>query len=418
MWLACLMGVAGLLASRALVALAPVVGVFAVLANPHLRRDFPSYFRNGAAMRAAALVGFLLLSSLYTSEWLRWRHELFRELTWLGVPLAFAVAVPLSARQRLVVGCLFVLGTVAVGLATLGQYLLDPARANEAINIGQNMPPITRVFHITFGVMLALAFFWGLLLRRNSLAGPLLRAALLGAAIGAALTLHVLAYRTGLLVLYTGLLAYAVRLLVRQHLAVGLGLLVLLGLAPWLAYHTLESVRVRVNSTVWDVQQFTLGQDINDYSLARRLAATETATAIISQHWLIGVAPADTHAAMMDQYQWRNLGLRPANRIEVHNQYLQTLLGGGVVGVAVWLTVMFWPLTQRPMRRNAYFCFFLIIQATTMLVDAVLDLQTGLNLFVFGYGFLVVASERRWRAAPMLPAPKNELAVRAASKPA
>ena len=33
-------------------------------------------------------------------------------------------------------------------------------------------------------------------------------------------------------------------------------------------------------------------------------------------------------------------------------------------------------------------------QATVMLVDDVLSLQVGLNLFVFGYGFLVVAAER------------------------
>ena len=64
LWLACLAGVAGLLASQALVALSPVADVFAVLANPHLRRDVPLYFRNGAAMRAAVSVGFLLVNSL------------------------------------------------------------------------------------------------------------------------------------------------------------------------------------------------------------------------------------------------------------------------------------------------------------------------------------------------------------------
>jgi O-antigen ligase len=34
-----------------------------------------------------------------------------------------------------------------------------------------------------------------------------------------------------------------------------------------------------------------------------------------------------------------------------------------------------------------------------MLVTDVLSLQTGLNLFVFGYGFLVVAGERRHNLA-------------------
>ncbi|HEX8504752.1 MAG TPA: O-antigen ligase family protein [Hymenobacter sp.] len=395
LWLACLAGVAGLLAARSFVALAPVVGVLAVLANPHLRRELPNYYRNGAAMRAAAVVGFLLLSALYTSEWGTWRHELFRNLPWLAVPLAFTLAVPLTGRQRLSVGYLFVLGTAAVGLATVVKYLLNPAEANEAIRIGQNMPAITRVFHINFGVMLALACFWGLLLRRSKLAGRLGKGLLLGAALAAALTLHVLAYRSGLLVLYVGLLAYGVQQLARKHVAVGLAVLALLVLGPWLAYRSLESVQQRVGATRWDVQQFTQGHDINNYSLARRLAAIETAGTVIGEHWLLGVGPADAHAAMMQQYAWKDYGLRPANRVEVHNQYLRALLGGGLVGLALLLALLFWPLTKPWARRNAALGIFILSHATVMLVDAVFELQIGLNLFVFGYGYLVVAGERQ-----------------------
>ncbi|MBF9236454.1 O-antigen ligase family protein [Hymenobacter sp. BT683] len=393
LWLACAAGVAGLLASRALVALAPLVGVCAVLANPNLRREGPRYFRNGAAMRAAALFVFLVISGLYTSEWATWRHEVFRSLPWLGVPLAFTLAVPLSGRQRLAVGSLFVLGTAAVGLATLAQYLLDPASANAAIRIGQNMQSITRVFHIYFGVMLALSFFWGLLLRRHMAVPPWLRGALLGAAAAAVLTLHVLAYRTGLLVLYAGLLAYVGWLLTQKRLLWGLGMLALLALGPVLAYHTLESVQHRVDSTLWDLHQYKMGQDINNYSLSKRLAAAETAYVIIRQHWLLGVGPADAHAIMREQYDWRDFGLRDSSQADVHNQYLNALLGGGLIGLGLWLAVLFWPLTRRWARRNPYVCFFILIQATAMLVTDTLSLQIGLNMFVFGYGFLVVAGE-------------------------
>ena len=388
-------GVVGLLAARSLVALAPVVGVLAVLANPRLRRDIPRYFRNGAAMRGAAIVVFLLISGLYTSELFAWKHQVFRSLTWLAVPLAFTLAVPLTGRQRLAVGVLFVLGTAVVGLATLGQYLLDPVQANAAIHIGHNMQAITRIFHIPFGVMLALVFFWGLGLRRNPLAGPMLRGLLLAAAGAAVLILHILAYRSGLLVLYVGLLGYAGWLLAHRRVAVGLAVLLLLALGPWVAYYTLASVRERVNGSVWDVQQFTLGYDINDYSLARRLAAMETAGAIVGKHWLLGVGPADTHVALMAQYAWKDFGLRPANRVEVHNQYLEALLGGGVLGLGLWLAVLFWPLTQPWARRNSAICFFIVVQATVMMVADMLSLQIGLNLFVFGYGFLVVAGEAK-----------------------
>lgn len=399
LWLASLAGVVGLLASRALVALSPVVGVLAALANPQVLQLLPRYFRNGAAMRAAGMLGLLLLSSCYTSEWPVWRHEVFRCLTWLAVPLAFAVAVPLTGRQRWAVGALFVGGAAAVGLATVGKYLLDPKAANEAIRIGHNVQAITHVFHIYFGVMLALAFFWGLLLRQSPWAGRLGRAALLAAALAAAAALHVLAYRTGLLVFYVGLLAYVVRTLVRRHFALGLGLLLFLALGPWVAYHTLDSVRERIGATVYDLQQFTGGHDLNNFSLSQRLTAMEAASLVIRQHWLLGVGQADTHAALMAQYRWNDFGLRPANRIDVHNQYLETLLGGGLVGLALWLAVLFWPLTKGWARRDPYLCFFILIQATLMLGADILSLQIGLNLFVFGYGFLVVAGEAHHQKA-------------------
>jgi O-antigen ligase len=399
LWLASLAGVVGLLASRALVALSPVMGVLAALANPQVRHLLPRYFRNGAAMRAAGMVGLLLLSSFYTSEWAVWRHEVFRSLTWLAVPLAFTLAVPLTGRQRWLVGVLFVVIGTAVGLATMGKYLLDPRAANEAIHIGHNVQAITRVFHIYFGVMLALASFWGLLLRQSPLAGTVARGGLLLAAIGAATALHILAYRTGLLVFYAGLLAYIGRTLLRRNFALGLGLLVLLALGPWVAYHTLDSVRERTIATRYDVQQFTEGRDLNDFSVSRRLTAIEAATLVIRQHWLLGVGQADTHAALMAQYSWNDFGLRPANRVDVHNQYLETLLGGGLVGLALWLAVLFWPLTKAWARRDPYLCFFIFMQATLMLGADILSLQTGLNLFVFTYGFLVVAGEARHHEA-------------------
>ena len=393
--LACLAGIAGLLASRALIAIAPIVGVVAALANPQLQRAIPGYFRNGAAMRAAALVVFLFISGFYTTELLVWRHELFRDLTWLAVPLAFTLAVPLTRGQRLAVGSVFVLSVAALGLATLAQYWQNPASANEDILYGRNMPVFTHIFHITFGVMLALAAFWGMGLRRHGLARPWLRAALLAAVAVAVLTLHVLAYRTGLLVFYAALLAVVVRLLVRRNLGLGLALLVLLVASPWAAYRELESVRQRVDSTFWDVGQLTEGHDINGTSLSRRLVAIETARQVIARHWLVGVAPADARAAMMHQYDWQGFGLLPENRIEVHNQFLQAMVGGGVLGLALLLVVMFWPLTRPWARRRPAIALFLLMQATSMLVDAPLDLQLGLNLCVFGYGFLIVAGERQ-----------------------
>lgn len=408
LWLACAAGVVGLLASRAVVALSPAVGILAVLTNPNLKRDLPHYWRNGAALRAAAMYAFFLLSAFYTTEWHEWRHQLYRLLPWLCVPLAFTAAVPLAKQQRLSVGSLFVLGSAAIGLATLVKFWFDPVAA-EDISIGHNVPSITHIFHIHFGVMLGLAFFFALSLRRSTLAPAWLRWALLGAAVAVVLTLHGLAYRTGLLVFYAVLLADALRLLFRRQLALGLGLLVMLVAGPWVAYHTIAPIRQRIGATRWDIEQYTQGHDINNYSLARRLAAWETALLIFRDHPILGAGPADAQAAMMRQYAWRPMGLQPENWVMVHNQYLHQLMSSGIVGFTLWLLVLAVPLLQPKQRRNPYIWHFLLVSATANLVDSLLEMQIGFNLFVFGYGFIVVAGERHNRQATTYPGTASQL---------
>lgn len=398
LWLACSAGVVGLLAMRAIVALSPVVGVLAALANPALTQTWRNYFRNGAALRAALLYLLLLGSGLYTSTILVWRHELFRLLPWLVVPLAFAVAVPLSGRQRAAVGSLFVVGAAGIALATLGKYYLRPEGWVSDFAVNQSVSSITRIFHIHFGVMLALAVCWGYLLSRQDMLPRWLRGLLVGSAVVAALTMHLLAYRTGLLALYAALVAEVLyQLLARRHWRVGLALLAGILLAA-AAASQLKSIQIRLQATQWDVEQYEHNQDINNLSAARRLAAWQTGLAVARQHPWLGVGPADVESAMLAQYAWRDYGLLRRNQAMTHNQYLHYLVGGGVLGLALWLLVLLWPLAQPAQRHNPYLRQFVLILGVAMLVDSLLEVQISYNLFVFCYGFLVVAGERKHRS--------------------
>jgi O-antigen ligase len=397
--LACLAGVVGLLASRALVAISPIVGVVAAAANPNVRRELNYWLRNAGAWQLALLYLMLAVSGFYTAAWAVWQHEVYRELPLIGVPLAFTLAVPLNGRQRFWVGTLFVVGLALIGLATMSRYWADPAAALELIRIGHNIPSVTRIFHIHFSIMLALAFYFGLLLRRSSWATPALRWVLLASSGVAVVVLHVLAYRTGLLVFYVMLIVDAFYfLLVKRRFLTGLALLLALIVIPVVAYSSLDSVRQRVWATGFDLNQFRQGYDLNDVSLGKRLAAWETARTIAGQNPWLGVGAADAYDAMMQQYEYRDYGIRPENRVMIHNQYLHYLVGSGITGLFLWLLALLGPLAQPDQRRNPYVWHFLLILGTAMLVDSLLEVQIGFNLFVFLYGFLVVATERRSQA--------------------
>ncbi|WP_162910846.1 O-antigen ligase family protein [Hymenobacter oligotrophus] len=393
--LACLGGVVGLLfTARAMVALAPVAAVVAAGLNPNIHREVPQWLRNRGAQRLAALYVLMPLSWWYTQDWPVWRHEVYRQLPLIGVPLAFCLAVPLSRRQRLGIGVFFVGTTALLGAATVGRYLLDPQAAQGLIRVGQNVPSVSGIFHIHFGILLALAAFFAVPLSRLPQLSKGPRWLLLIAGAVAVVSLHILAYRTGLLAFYSALVS-VVLLLLRRRPLLALGVVALGVMLAFGAYHSLASVQERVSSTFYDLEQYQLGHDINHFSLSRRLAAWHNALEIVGRHPWMGVAPADVRQELMAQFAVRTYGLAPENRVMVHNQYLHYLVGGGVVGLAVWLWVLIQPLVQPSLRRNPYVRYFLLTFGAAALADSLLELQIGFNLFVFLYGFLVVAAERR-----------------------
>jgi O-antigen ligase len=74
-------------------------------------------------------------------------------------------------------------------------------------------------------------------------------------------------------------------------------------------------------------------------------------------------------------------------------------VGSGILGLFFWLLVLLGPLAQPALRKNPYVIHFLAVMGTGMLVDSLLELQIGFNLFVFLYSFLLVAGERRSQQA-------------------
>lgn len=393
--LACVAAVIGLFASRALVALSPIVGVVAACAQPQLRANLRQWLRLRTVVSIGLLYLFLVVSGLYTTELGIWRHEVYRKLPFVVVPLAFAVAVPLSSRQKFGVGLLYVGLATLLSITTLREYLVDPEEANRIINMGHNIPATTGIFHIHFSIMLALAFFFALLMRSSPVAMPAARWGLLGCAIVIFIVMHVLAYRTGLLVLYTMLLFDAISLVVLQRrFLLGLFTLIVLVGFPLLTYHSLDSVKERVDTTFYDIEHYQTEQDISDFSASKRLAAWETALLVAREHPILGVGMADVDKAMLYQYAYYNFGMKPKNWAMTHNQYLEYAVGGGVVGLLLWLLVLFAPYLQPPLRRNPYVIHFLLMMSVANLVDSLLQMQIGFNMFVFLYGFLVVSAER------------------------
>lgn len=395
---------------RSPLSLAPVVVVVLAAVQPgawgRLRATLPC---NGPALALLTWYALVVISGAWSEDQPEWRHLLFRYLPFVAVALIFSLARPLTSTARYGLGLLLVGATTLVALATAARFLADYAAQNELINLSQTMPAATGMFHIHFGLLLTLAACLAPTLARAARARDhhAVAWALYGAMAVLIGTMHGLAYRSALLTFYAVVTVVALRALWQPGRRwLGAALFATMLLAPVVAYQTLAPIRLRVGNTLYDLDRFRNGKDINDYSLSQRLAAWSNAGVLLRHHGWGGVAPADVPLELARQYEWRSFGLRPANRVQLHNQYLFAWLGLGVPGLLCLVAIVGGPLVFNPTtRRDACAVVVLVTLATVMLVDTPFALKGGLNVFLLFYGLLVVEPRQRALLASQLPLP-------------
>lgn len=348
------------------------------------------------------LAFFLLIPlSFYHTETKLLFKQMHRYAVFFLIPIAFWVLPPLRPKQRYSLLAGFVLLTTVFVLGTAIYYFQHFEEQNKLINQGVSPQTIDTIFgiyfggifHIHFGMMAAMSIFWAINLFRSKIVlwHKIEKYLLLASAVVLFLGLHILAYRTGALVFYLTLLFTAFSFIfLKRKFFLGFGLLIVLGLAPYIALKTLPSVQNQVGVTFYDIDHYRYNKDINDFSISKRLAAWETAAEIARNYWFAGVGPANVEEALQWQYGYKNFNLKPENRVMIHNQYLHVLVSSGIIGLVVFLFLMFLPVWHLWQRQDFNGAVFLCVFATGMLVDTLFELQHSRYMFVFFYSFFFI----------------------------
>ncbi len=319
----------GLLFSRALLSITPVamlLWAFWQTPVPHsikqLKNNIP----------VLCLLGFyllFLLSTFYTQSWSQWRYYVTQYLPFLLIPLAWGMLPRLRRQQQHALLFLFLILVTILSIGTVVHYFLHREEINTMISHSQNPTSINGLSHIYFGMLMALAISYGGYLYFLPLViwHQAEKKLLLFCVVLTFISLHIMAFRTGLLALYITMFVQLIILIVRRkQYLIGGALSAAFLLLPLGAYFTLESVQLRVANTEYDIKRYVNKEDINYYSISQRLAAWENALAVVQRNWLLGVALADVKTELRRQYAIKDFGLKKENQIGIHNQYLQLLV--------------------------------------------------------------------------------------------
>jgi O-antigen ligase len=125
-------------------------------------------------------------------------------------------------------------------------------------------------------------------------------------------------------------------------------------------------------------------------SVNYRLLEWKASFSVIEQNPIFGTGPAESQKAMNDYY--RHFGETTATvNYNAHNQFLQTWMEAGVLGLATLLACLFAPVLYLPMGRLQV--AFLLIFGVICLTESLLERQKGIVFFTLFQSLLIACQK-------------------------
>ena len=142
-------------------------------------------------------------------------------------------------------------------------------------------------------------------------------------------------------------------------------------------------LHARLSSTLFEYGLYRKYNNPNGGSLSQRIEYTRASFHIIGQHPWFGVGTGDVPQAFSQAYDEIHSPLKAEFRFRAHNQYLAIAVAFGLVGLAFFLFVLFYPWFSSRKNHTYLYMVFLSIMLLSMLPEDTLETQAGVSMFAF-----------------------------------
>lgn len=113
----------------------------------------------------------------------------------------------------------------------------------------------------------------------------------------------------------------------------------------------------------------------------------------IEGHWLTGFGVGDTKNALVTHYEKRGIQFARENRLNMHNQFLESILGVGILGGVLLLFIFGYLLYQAIKHKDMLLGMFFMILLINSLFESILERIAGVFFFAF-FGCLLLMKDR------------------------
>ena len=205
-----------------------------------------------------------------------------------------------------------------------------------------------------------------------------------------------LSSKAGILSLVIIILSYVGVLLYKKQYLKGVAILVVLSVAIWGMFSLFSVTSSRISDAQQTISNETVEKGATD-STSERILIWQSAVSIIRENVLFGVGTGDADDALLITYKTNQYSGALENRLNAHNQYLQTFIATGIIGFFVLIGVLFIPVYPALKRRNILYLLLLFLVAFNLLFESMLERQAGVVFYTFfnGLFFFYMFSEKQ-----------------------
>ncbi len=123
-------------------------------------------------------------------------------------------------------------------------------------------------------------------------------------------------------------------------------------------------------------------------SAAVRIAIWGESLQIIRKHWLIGVGTGDIKDVFYKEANSKRFNFARQQQYNIHNQFLETWLENGIIGLLLLLAIIFYPFFSRKVCNRQLLIYLSVIIFINFFFESMLNRINGVAFFVFFYSLL------------------------------
>jgi O-antigen ligase len=386
-FLLCLGMMAGFFWSRALLSLS-VVALFVNALHPQRFSGFLLRWKKDRfALCCFLFFATYLIGGLWSENKEQWWDSVTNKLPFAVLPFAF-YAVPLHKLrfQKLLIASILIMQLLVIAYS-LFMLFSNSASYIEGYKHSHALPTTKYDDHIRFSLSLVLSLImiaYLLFERGRTRLTKRGSAALLVCSIIFIVYLHVLAAKTGLLCLYVAAFVYLFwKVYQKKGLLFGIPAGMMILLLPLMAYFTVPTFRLKVDYVGFELRHLSQQQKYN-YNLSDqgRILSYKMGWHIIQDHPMVGVGVGDVLGEMALEYQKFYPEVPEENVLIPHNQYIFTLVALGFP-LCLALVLLSLTLFRNIPGRGVYVFTTSIVMIIAMMVEAMLEVQFGIFVFLF-----------------------------------